>query len=607
MRNQKRLENVFRKIRREHNKRPITAVFIQEHNLRERDLYRARAAANDQRLLLIVAPVTGQHEKGGAAIVIPSESITVPPRSSYHAIARRIHNTTQQLQGGRACAVDMDIGGHSYRLVSAYAHPDSEAHARPAFFRDKLAPLITPRTIMGIDANCVPDTTLDLKRQSNAPYNNTGANELNDLVNSHKLMDVARECLGNEPYFTSHHTVAGGTVTSTRIDRIYAPDLNGVIWEHVPISHDFFGRRQDALELDHEMVQIRIQHVDDEPRGSDLKTIDEAIFDELSFTNKVASLISDIIELEDPATNHNWRQIWNKIKREVKGMAIVETNRRKRVVTQETKTRQLKQDALKAMIDSGQATASHISQYIENDNKLREAHNNSYSLHQRVEEIAYNLGKAHDTGSASFYRPWKPKGAAQWITETIVADWTDTQNPIITGTQKGAAKQAATATTYWSSLFKKKPTNQNAFNTCLTTLSSGNRVQPPTAARCDEPIHLDEITSVCNTLPLNKSPGPDRLPNKFYKTMSSIVAPILLEVYNESREQGSFGEGFSAGIISVLYKKKDRNDPRNYRPITLLNSDYKILMRILTRRMNEAVVQFVSSPQNGFVPDSFLP
>ena len=60
------------------------------------------------------------------------------------------------------------------------------------------------------------------------------------------------------------------------------------------------------------------------------------------------------------------------------------------------------------------------------------------------------------------------------------------------------------------------------------------------------------------------------------------------------------------GIISVLYKKKEREDPRNYRPITLLNGDYKIMMRILTARMNEAVMQFVSRDQNGFVPNAFI-
>ena len=55
-----------------------------------------------------------------------------------------------------------------------------------------------------------------------------------------------------------------------------------------------------------------------------------------------------------------------------------------------------------------------------------------------------------------------------------------------------------------------------------------------------------------------------------------------------------------------MYKKNDRDDPRNYRPITLLNNDYKILTRILTKRMNEAVVQFTSPDQNGFVPDGFI-
>ena len=69
---------------------------------------------------------------------------------------------------------------------------------------------------------------------------------------------------------------------------------------------------------------------------------------------------------------------------------------------------------------------------------------------------------------------------------------------------------------------------------------------------------------------------------------------------------GHLPTGMSEGLIAILYKKKIRTDPRNYRPITLLNSDYKILMRILTNRFAIAVKQFVSATQNGFVPDSFI-
>ena len=60
-------------------------------------------------------------------------------------------------------------------------------------------------------------------------------------------------------------------------------------------------------------------------------------------------------------------------------------------------------------------------------------------------------------------------------------------------------------------------------------------------------------------------------------------------------------------IVTTMCKKNDRTYPRNYRPITLLNGDYKILMRVLAIRINEAVRQFASPEQNGFTPDSFLP
>ena len=55
------------------------------------------------------------------------------------------------------------------------------------------------------------------------------------------------------------------------------------------------------------------------------------------------------------------------------------------------------------------------------------------SLHQSVEEVAWNLGKMHDVCTAAFYRPWKPKGAAQWVSKIFKADWTDTQRPRRTG------------------------------------------------------------------------------------------------------------------------------------------------------------------------------
>eukprot|EP00966_Prymnesium_polylepis_P079085 1832841-Prymnesium_polylepis.1 len=53
----------------------------------------------------------------------------------------------------------------------------------------------------------------------------------------------------------------------------------------------------------------------------------------------------------------------------------------------------------------------------------------------------------------------------------------------------------------------------------------------------------------------------------------------------------------------MLCKKGDREDPRNYRPIALLNTDYKIFTRVLSKRMLGVVHEFVSETQKGCVPD----
>ena len=93
---------------------------------------------------------------------------------------------------------------------------------------------------------------------------------------------------------------------------------------------------------------------------------------------------------------------------------------------------------------------------------------------------------------------------------------------------------------------------------------------------------------------------------ELYKRMSSVFAEKITNLINETRTTGKLPDHFLEGDISMLYKKGDREDPRNYRPITLLNSDYKVFTRVLSKRMITVVHQFVSECQKGFVPDVFM-
>ena len=601
-------EAVFRSISQENRRNPIGAVFVQEHNINTEGTERAIARARDWDLELLIAPTPRNRPKGGTAIIIPRTSIETAQGQSYQQALDQLRGSIKRLVNGRAITVEVMAEGHKIRLASVYAHADTAAAQRPAFFRTTLRRMLNKNTILGIDANVVPDESLDLAQANAASaYNNTGASEFNQLMADLELVDVARECLGQEPFYTSHHNVGGGRITHTRIDQMYAPDKDGITWEHVPVERDLFPRPADAIELDHDMIEIRVQRATGQ-RGSDLKPVDESIYEDETFVTAVEGEIKSIMSAEDPEKNKTWRATWMKIKKKVREMSITETNKKRRNNNSEIK--QLKQRlwVKRAEISEGRANAAQTSEYMRLTKELEAKTKEEPSLHQSVEEVAWNLGKMHDVCTAAFYRPWKPKGAAQWVSKIFKADWTDTQRPRRTGQYCTDPREIVKEVTkYWKSLFTAKGTDADAHEECLRTFRTGNRVLPPTAEKCGAEITEKETTSTCNKLPTGKSAGPDRIPNKFYKVFSKTVSPIIAQVFNESHKARAFPEGFSAGIIATLYKKKERDDPRNYRPITLLNGDYKILSRILTARMNEAVVQFVSEMQNGFVPDSFLP
>ena len=518
-------------------------------------------------------------------------------------------NSASATRDGRITSVSTTIHGKKIRLTSAYAHSDMKAAERPAFFSGPLKRRLTRNTVMGIDANVVPDETLDLQRVGAGRYNNQGADELADAISQAGLVDVIRESLGRKPFFTSHHNVhaqGGGPtqVTHTRIDQIYAPDINGLIWQHEPLDDPFLDTRKK--ELDHCTIAISIDEARGK-RGNDIATINEAIYDNATFLKSIHDHIEFTIRVKKPQASHTWGETWTQIKENVLEMSKKETKRKAYKDNIETKRLKKKRDALKTAIDSGKANASEIAEYIRLAPEISKSIREEKALYETIEDVAYSTGKKHDVGSAAMYRPYKPKGSAQWINETAEADWTDISKPTFNGQKcTDASQQAHAATPYWKTLFTKRAASKESAKTCLRLLTKGKTVLPPSAKKCGALITTEEVRDICNTLPTGKSAGPDRLPNKLYKNMSSVIAPIIAAVANESKEKKCYPPGFSSGLISLLYKKGDRCDPRNYRPITLLNGDYKIIMRALTRRMNDTVGEWVSRFQSGFVPDAFL-
>ncbi len=80
------------------------------------------------------------------------------------------------------------------------------------------------------------------------------------------------------------------------------------------------------------------------------------------------------------------------------------------------------------------------------------------------------------------------------------------------------------------------------------------------------------------------------------------VAPLLLEVFNDSLERGLLPTTFYLASISLLHKKgKDPLDPASYRPVSLLDVDNKILAKIMAIRLENVLPTIIHEDQTGFI------
>lgn len=119
----------------------------------------------------------------------------------------------------------------------------------------------------------------------------------------------------------------------------------------------------------------------------------------------------------------------------------------------------------------------------------------------------------------------------------------------------------------------------------------------------ESPISVEEVLLVINNLKRGSVPGPGGFSTPYYKMFTQLLAPHLTCFFNSKNKGDPFDRHLNSAFISVLPKlTKDQGEVANYRPISLINNDMKILTKILANRMASFIGLYVHKYQVVFIP-----
>ena len=153
---------------------------------------------------------------------------------------------------------------------------------------------------------------------------------------------------------------------------------------------------------------------------------------------------------------------------------------------------------------------------------------------------------------------------------------------------------------FYANLFSPSPIDDNVQKHLLSHVT--RRLSKAGRDLCEGDLTLAEATDSLKKSNNNKTPGPDGLTVEFYATFWDRLGPLLVSVFNTCLADSDLCSSMKTSVTRLVFKKGDKKNLKNWRPISLLNVDYKICSKALSIRLSKVLDMIVNPDQSCSVP-----
>ena len=482
-------------------------------------------------------------------------------------------------ENGRYIFLRLKIEDKEYVIINRYA-PNEKGEHRDFFAEigdklDEFKQESDNHIIIGGDLNIIRNLSLD--RQGGNPEYWVESNQLiNDMCDKQDLIDIWGVKNPLKKLYTWRRE--NPQIIQSRLDYWLVSDCLQTTVENVDMV--------PGVDTDHSAIFLHMRSEDYEKSGPAYWRLNVSLLNDIEYVELMNVVIPQILE---EIKMMEYMTQWEFLKYKCKQITMKFGKEKARLRRSQQRELETKIQALEHNI----ALNPNEEEYTNLRNakqELDEIYNYQIEgIMMRSQEKYYEMGEKN----TKYFLNLETKNKRK----STITQLRDGQN-----IQKDPGEILKLIKTFYSDLYEEKgvdlssPAAASLFNNDIPKLSEEAK------HACEGPITENELFNTLKTFPKGKTPGNDGLPSEFYLTFWELFSAMFTAVVTEIYERGEMTVSQRQSVIKLLEKGgKDKLELGNWRPISLINVDAKLISKCISLRLKTVLPDIIHENQVGYV------